>query len=230
MGWRVRQHIHADALLSPQSMRKTLILNPTSRRPERDFMRAVHCGARRQDPVGTAKRGQGGRGSHPSRPLRIAVSCLQQSAIFALDYDCVPGIDHDCRNIVPPSGGAQDRSCAGNNGHVVALFSSWRQARWRRHYRSTDALSRAREWPFLGSASPRSTAMGRSSMTRTLHWFPQPVSVGCCFWLRRRSNYQTGYAQLERMGAGGPSSASGDTPDAEDFVPRRHRTCCIRHR
>jgi hypothetical protein len=48
-----------------------------------------------------------GRGSPPLsevarnqiRVLRgIVVSCLQQFAIFALDYDCVPGIDHDRRN------------------------------------------------------------------------------------------------------------------------------------
>ena len=55
-------------------------------------------------------------------------------------------------------------------------------------------------------------------MTRTLHWFPELVSVGC-FWLRRRSNYPTGCAQLGREEAGGPSRASGDTPDAEDFMP-----------
>jgi hypothetical protein len=28
----------------------------------------------------------------------IVVSCLQQAALFALDYDCVPRIDHDRRN------------------------------------------------------------------------------------------------------------------------------------
>jgi len=32
----------------------------------------------------------------------IVVSCLQQAALFALDYDCVPRIDHDRRNDPPP--------------------------------------------------------------------------------------------------------------------------------
>jgi hypothetical protein len=96
---------------APNPCRKSWVLNPTSCRPEGDFMRAVH-NAGRAGRAGSASPGPGiaSLSAVLSEVARnqirvrrgIVVSCLQQPALFALDYDCVPRIDHDRRNDRPP--------------------------------------------------------------------------------------------------------------------------------
>jgi hypothetical protein len=77
-------------------------------------MRAVHNARAGAAALARAKRGAGsgiaslGAGSsemarNQIRVRRgIVVSCLQQAALFAVDSDCVPRIDHDRRNDPPP--------------------------------------------------------------------------------------------------------------------------------
>jgi hypothetical protein len=111
---RVRQHIHPDAPHSPNPCRKSWVLNPTSCRHEGDFMRAIHNARAGEAALARAKRGAGsgiaslsaGSSEVARNQIRvrrgIVVSCLQQPALFALDYNCVPRIDQDRRNDRPP--------------------------------------------------------------------------------------------------------------------------------